>query len=174
MERLVAATAAGCVAVYVALGRDARDSVGLARLLRTMGVTLWPLALYSAVDPRDRCSPALALPLAWVGGAWALDTFLMHRGKSAAGHKFATLRLESTSLTALAFGMCGVLRPSEKRHVRLWLLAILGCLTVVLPSHNLEPGSVEEQVFESVQKTALSWCIGFLIAGVALTHSAAD
>ena len=60
----------------------------------------------------------------------------------------------------------------EGPHTHLFLYAVVGCLVLVLPSHNLQEGCVEEQVFESVQKAALVWCIGFLVAGVALSREA--
>ena len=144
----------------------------LASTIRTMGTILWPVVLLSAVPREDHGHPALALPLMWNVLAWVLDAHLLHHAPSHSESVPASLRLEPQSITALTFGLCGLLgaRP-EGRHTHLFLFAVVGCIVLVLPSHNLKPGCLEEQVFESVQKAAIMWCIGLLIAGVVLTRT---
>ena len=60
---------------------------------------------------------------------------------------------------------------TDGRFTHLFVYAVVGALLVVLPSHNLEDDSVAEQIFESTQKAALMWCIGFLVAAVALMQT---
>lgn len=145
-----------------------------ASAVRTVGAALWPAVLFALVPPADRSSPALALPLLWNAAMWALDAHLLHHAPSK-DERPASLRLDSGSLAGLSFGLCGLLGAKpDSRHTNLFLAAIVGCVVLVLPSHNLEPGCVEEQLFESVQKAALMWCVGLLIAGVVLVRTSVD
>ena len=141
-----------------------------ASAIRTLGTLLWPTVLLSVVPTKDHENRALALPLAWGIGAWLLDAQFMHNAPSNDEAHPAALRLDHTSLAPLSFGLCGLLKP-DGQYTHLFLYAVVGCLVLVLPSHNLRHDCVEEQIFESVQKAALIWCIGFLIAGVALVRS---
>ena len=142
-----------------------------AAAIRTAGAALWPAVLFALVPREDRARPALLAPLAWAAAAWALDAHLLHPAPSAQPDKPASLRLEPASLGSLTFGLCGLLGAKpDSRHTHLFIYAIVGSILLVLPSHNLAPGCVEEQWFESVQKAALIWCIGLLVAGVALAR----
>ena len=144
----------------------------LASTIRTAGAIAWPLVLLSVVPHEDHGHGALVAPLAWSLVMWVVDAYLLHHAPSADEERPASLRLDPTSLSGLTFGLCGLLgsRP-DSRYAHLFLYAIVGTIVLVLPSHNLEAGCLEEQIFESVQKAALLWCIGFLVAGVALTRS---
>jgi hypothetical protein len=141
-----------------------------ASTIRTLGTLLWPSVLMAVVPREDHAKRALALPLAWGFGAWLLDAHFMHRAPSDEEDRPATLRLDPLSIAPLSFGLNGLLKPDGK-YTHLFLYAIVGCLVIVLPSHNLRRGCVEEQVFESVQKAALIWCIGFLLTGTALVRA---
>jgi len=46
---------------------------------------------------------------------------------------------------------------------------MLGMMLVVLPSHNIDNDYIEDAIIESVQKAALMWCMGLIVAGVVLT-----
>ena len=100
-----------------------------------------------------------------------IDAHLLHHAPSNSDERLASLRMDPSSLTGLAFGLCGLVgsRPNSE-YSYLFMYAIVGCLLVVLPSHNLEPGCLEEQWFESTQKAALLWCVGTLIAAVFLAR----
>ena len=169
------ATAAGMLVLMRLYAMPARDDAlsvrkSRAALIRTVGALLWPSVLLAAVPRDDHYRRVLALPLAWGVGVWLLDAYLLHHAPSNEDDRPASLRLDPASLTSLSFGLCGLLKP-EGKYTHLFLYAIVGCLVLVLPSHNLQPGCLEEQLFESVQKAALVWCIGFLIAGVALVSA---
>lgn len=143
----------------------------IASLVRTGMALVWPVLLLSFVCPDDKSNSVLLLPLLCSTGFWFIDAQLMHHSPSGQSEKPASLRLEPSSLTGLAFGLCGIVgsRP-ESKYSYLFLYAIVGCLVLVLPSHNLEPGCLAEQLFESIQKGALMWCIGLLLAAVILTR----
>jgi hypothetical protein len=145
----------------------------LVSTIRTAGVVVWPAILFPLIPIDDRGRWAVAAPLLWSVLAWALDAYFVHFAPSS-DDRPASLRFDATSFNALAFGLCGLLgaRP-DGRYTHLFLTAVVGCLLLVLPSHNLQPGCVQEQVFESVQKAALIWCIGILVAAVALARAPA-
>lgn len=139
-------------------------------LLRTYGVLLWPCVLMAILSPSDRTRPVVAVPLLYVLGVWALDAHLLSNAPTAKEGQLPALRLDPTSLGGLTFGVCSLsgVRP-ESKYSHLFLYAVVGTLVAVLPSHNLREGCVEADVIESLQKVALLWCTGLLVAGVALT-----
>ena len=142
-----------------------------AMAIRTGGAVLWPAVLLAMIPREDRGCPALAVPVVFALLVWMLDSFLIACAPSHTADTPASLRFEAAGLAGLSFGLCSLLgNKPESRHTPLFLYAILGCLVLVLPSHNLAPGCVHEQVFDSVQKAALMWCLGLLIAAVALTR----
>lgn len=179
LPRVVSAAGLACVLVvhrthYALASTDVQRRKVLASTLRTVGAVLFPAALLAAVDRADHSSPALLVPLAWVFGAWALDSHLVHHGTPVAPHRMASLRIDPTSVTALSFGLCSLVGArSDSRHVHLVLYAVVGCAIGVMPSHTLHPDSLEAGIFESVQKAILMWCIGFLLAGVGLARTVA-
>ena len=172
MQSVHVASALGAAvvgAVYLVLVHpEDEDAERRARAsaVRTLFAVLWPAVLFASVPEEDRTRVSLALPLAWNAAVWALDAHFLHHAPSKDTAP-ASLRLDPTSIAGLSFGLCGLVKPDSK-HTRLFLAAVVGCLALVLPSHNLEPGCVEEQWFESVQKALLMWCIGLLITGVVL------
>lgn len=144
----------------------------VASAVRTLGVLWWPPLLLRLLPPEDRGKSCVMVPLLWTYATWLLDLHLLHRAPSVDPDTVpATLRFEPTMVTALAFGLSSLTgtRPDGK-YTHLFLYAILGCVVVVLPSHNLAPGCVEALLFESVQKVALQWCVGLMVAGVTLTR----
>jgi hypothetical protein len=173
------ATAAGALAAWRAgVGGAADPRVARADAIRTAGAVLWPAALFALIDAHDRACPAMAAPLLWPLAVWAVDRHLLHHGTAAApagapaGAPLPTLRLEPASVTALAFGVSGLAGArADSRYAHLFLLAVLGCVTVVLPSHNLAPDSPEAVVIDSVQRVALTWCVGLMLAGAVATRA---
>ena len=171
------ASAVGALAVVWAYLNREDDATPLANkraralAIRTCGAVLWPAVLLSMVPAADRSHPVLAVPLLFQWSVWLLDSFLLISAPCKDAETPASLRFEAAGLAGLSFGLCSLLgNKPESAHTPLFLYAILGCLLLVLPSHNLAPGCVHEQIFESVQKTALSWCLGLLVAAVALTR----
>jgi hypothetical protein len=173
-----------CVALYIYINtlktiekhtekveyKTIKKKRALASVIRCIGALVWPLFfMYCVLTKFDRCSTAIVFPLIWNFCMWYLDSYLMHYAPSK-NASTASLKLDPSVITSLSFGLSGLLRGTGTYN-SLFLFSIVGCLIFVLPSHNLEDGCVEEQIFESVQKAALLWCIGVLIAAVALSHN---
>jgi hypothetical protein len=117
--------------------------------------------------------------LLWSAGITLLDGHLLFRGTPGdESARLASVRMDPSCVTGLTFGLCGFLGArADHKYGHVFLYAVVGCLACVLPSHNLEKGSIEEQLIESVQKTVLVGCISLVIAGVGLARlapSAAD
>ena len=176
----VTAAALACVFVVYArvdaqLGDDARARrKALASLIRTVAAVLWPFVLTHVLVPEaDRESCLLCGPILWVTALWCIDSAMMHHSASSDNDETpVSVRLDPGSLTGLTFGLCNLAGSKpDGRHSHLFMSAVLGALLVVLQSHNLAKDCFEAQVFESVQKAALMWCIGLLFTAVVLTRS---
>lgn len=173
---LVAAACTICVAYAYYTSDVSKNELDQRRArsstISTLGALLWPLILFEAVPKEDHGESGLLLPMAWGLLTWWLDMYLLHKAPGNTVTKPASLRLEPSSVTALTFGLAGILGAKPHcRHINLFLYAIVGCMVLVFPSHTLQPDCVQQQVFEDVQKVALGWCIGLLLAGVVLIKS---
>lgn len=172
---VVGAVCVTCVHIFVAADEQDVSALDrkkrLAASIRTVGAVLWPAFMLNVVPPEDRCNPRLVMPLLWNVLAWSIDIHLLRNSRSRDDGTLAALRFDPGPLTGLAFGMSGLLgsRP-DSTYTHLFMYAILGCFILVLPSHNLEPGCTEEQIFDSVQKSALMYCTGLLITAIVLTR----
>ena len=143
----------------------------LAVAIRTTASALWPVVLMSFIQPCDRSNRLLWVPILWNALLHAVDVMMMYTCDSADGKSLPSLKLDMASLTGLGFGLCSLLgsRPDSK-YAHLFLYAIFGCFLLVFPSHNLSHDCVVAQVFDSVQRSALLYCTGILVAAVVLTR----
>ena len=138
--------------------------------IRSCGVILWPYIMFMFVPDKMSHIPACLLPILWVFGAYALDIFLMFHGESSVENKPAGLKIEPSVIFATAFGMCGFIGTKADGPLgHAVIAALIGCVLTAMPSHNLKVGSREEQMFESIQKTIVLWCLGLLVLGVSLS-----
>lgn len=138
--------------------------------IRSVGALAFPSILFAMLPACDRGCRASVLPIAWVLSIHMLDMHILFRGRSSTDD-VASVRLDPQSVTALTFGLCAFLGTrSDSKYGGLFLLAVVGCITAVMPSHNLEKSCVEADVIDSVQKAAIINCIGLLIAGVTMTR----
>ena len=143
----------------------------LTHTVRTLGALAWPSVLLSLVAPEDRACRALLAPVAWPLGVWLVDAWLLGRARAAAEGQVPSLRFDPASVTALSFGLGGMLGARVgSKYVHLFLVAILGCGMLALPSHNLAD-CAERALLEAVQRTLVVWCIGLLAAGATLTRA---
>ena len=173
---LVALVGVACV-VDLFVRTPAHDALSqkraLASTVRAIGAILWPSLLFAVVPADSHHELILVVPLLWNTLVWAIDAYLLHHAIPSDADKspFASVRFDHSSLAGFAFGLCSLAgsRPDSK-YTHIFMYAILGCLTVVLPSHNLKPGCWEDQLFENVQRTVLTWCIGLVMAAVLLTR----
>ena len=165
------------VAAFRTAWKDSDDSLAKSRALaggiRSTFAVLWPAVLLRVVCSDDRTND-LWVPILCTWGLWLLDALLLFCGPPAVENTPASLRLEPSYVTGMAFGLCSIVgsRPDGK-HSHLFVLAVIGCLVFVLPNHTMASDSVAAHVFESVQKGALWWCVGFLITGVVLARKVA-
>lgn len=167
---------AGLIVVSRAMQHEEMDvhaTRTVSMVIRSFGPLLWPGILSALVTRRDRACRAMWLPTAWLLGTWLVDMMLLAYGESTEpGVTPAMLRLDPASVTAIGFGLSGLAGArADTPHVHLFLTAIVGCVAVVLPSHNLKRGSRADVVFGNVQRVVLVWCIALLISGVALTRA---
>jgi hypothetical protein len=139
--------------------------------LRTCGNMCIPLVLMVSIPEKDkRCNATLPAVL-WIFFIHLIDSHLLFHVESSSDDRPASIRMEPSCITGLTFALCGYIGArSDHKYGHLFLYAVVACLACVLPSHNMRTGSVEEQVFESVQKSVLFSCISFLIAGVCLVQ----
>ena len=142
-----------------------------ASFIRAFGAILWPILLFSIICKDDVSNKVLVVPLLINAVIWFLDSRLMNGAKSNDKDTITSLRIDASALTGLGLAMSSLVgsRPNSK-YTHLFLYSIVACFLVVLPSHNLEQGCLEAQIFESVQKSVLLWCICSIIAAVVLTR----
>ena len=138
---------------------------------RTTAAAMWPSFLMSLLQPEDRDAGLLWLPLAWNVVVYAVDLVLLCSCEAADGHSLPALKLDTSGVTGLGFGLCSLLGSrADSKYGYLFLYAIFGCFLLVFPSHNLPPDCPAAHVFDSVQRSALTWCTGVLVAAVVLTR----
>lgn len=136
-----------------------------------LGTGLWPILLSVAIGRSEpltsSCNRRLWIPYAWPFLVGMADILLLHTGVSQ-----GPLRFEPTSVTALAFGLCGVLGGrNDSQFIHLFLLAVLGCVLGVMPHVDYkDKESHGAKTVRILQRTMLVWCIGFMVAGVLLMH----
>lgn len=170
---LVYSSVAGLVCVSLVAARaysltndsDCKRKI-LAGGIRTFVANLFPLMIYG-IGKGAICTPAIL----WVLISNLVDSYFMWNVEGNDPSRLASLKLEPTVITSLTFSLCVYLNAkADHKYGDLFLFAIMGCLLCVLPSHSMKPGCVEEQVFESVQKSMLFNCVGVLVAGVCLVR----
>jgi hypothetical protein len=177
MYALGATTIVGIVCIIVASTiayQNVQDPLKrkkiIAGCIRSSMTNMFPLFLFTLLPNNDRMCEACIAPIVWVCLANVADSYLMFCAQSN-DRRPASVRMDPQCITGLTFGLCAYLgTKSNDKYGHLFLYAILGCLTCVLPSHNLPMETVEAQIIESVQKSFMFGCIGLLIAGVTLTR----
>jgi uncharacterized membrane protein len=167
----------GLVVVGLAIQQmplETMDSItcrrAIASSIRTAGCVAWPALLFYLVPCEDHGRGVMIVPLLWMMLMWMLDMKLLYTSESNGLGIPASLRFEPNMLTGLTFGLCGLVgaRP-DGNYTHLFLYAVVGCLLIVTPSHNLKDDSIDEMIFESIQKIVLFWCLGLLLTGVVLS-----
>ena len=112
---------------------------------------------------------ALLAPVAWPLGV--ARRRLAARPRAAAGRARCSAALRPRERDrALLRPRRDARRARRQRGVHLFLVAILGCGMLALPSHNLAD-CAERALLEAVQRTLVVWCIGLLAAGATLTRA---
>lgn len=178
MSLLLTTTTIGILCVEVAAYTkycQVEDSMKRRRVLcgclRTCGNMLIPSVLFFLLPKEDRSCDAVVPAVLWVALVNLVDSYMLFHAESASEDRPASIRMEPTCITGLTFALCGYIGArSDHKYGHLFLYAVIACLACVLPSHNMKPGTLEEQIFESFQKSVLFGCISLLIAGVCLVQ----
>jgi uncharacterized membrane protein len=101
-----------------------------------------------------------------------LDISLMHYAEAEDPKQHAMLRIDASALTGISLAVRGLL-GTQRDYSHLFLMSIMTCFLVVLPTHNLAENCFEAQIFESVQKSVLLWCVGGILTAVVLASNVA-
>lgn len=144
----------------------------VAMLVRACAMGLWPAVLAASLCAEDRRSFGVWVPVLFQTLLGTMDLVVLRWGPSNSNTRPAMIRYETMGIAGLIFGLSGLVgnRPDSK-YSHLFLYAVLGCLVLVLPTHNMDDASDASQWFDSVQKAALSWCISLLVAAIVFTRS---
>lgn len=146
-------------ALLLARNRKIRPQQRASLLIRGIGAGIFPHALASLV-PRP---PLVAL--LWNVLSFALDVIV---GIQSGPRK---ITFHPQHFTGIAFGLASMVgcKP-ETPHSRLFMYAILLCFLVVIPSHDFPAETHEAAVFDALQTTALHWCVGLVLAAIAVAR----
>ncbi|OUU49630.1 MAG: hypothetical protein CBC12_07345 [Candidatus Puniceispirillum sp. TMED52] len=178
MDNLSITTGVGLICVILAFHRkyfeekDVRKKRKiLCGCLRTCGNMCIPLILMASIPTGDKKCAAVLPGILWIFAMNMIDSYLLFNVESSSDDRPASIRMEPSCITGLTFALCGYIGArSDHKYGNLFLYAVIACLACVLPSHNMKMGSIEEQIFESFQKSVLFACISFLMTGVCLVQ----
>lgn len=174
MDLTCAAAAAGVLVLTHRKLTEETKHKDIASSIRTAGVLLWPSFLRRFLTTKEMCAPSMLLAHSYVVGFWALDSHFLHKFPMQEDSTMCSLRLDASALTSLSFGMSALIastcRTDGKSYTRLLKFAVLGCLTLVFPTHNAPRDSMEAVVLENAQRVFLHWFVGLFIASVVLSR----
>lgn len=160
-----------------------RDAVGRKQFLhttRSVTATLWPLMLsFFAQGSNAACVwPSLV----WMFVVWWLDVRrLTHTQTSTAETTSAEIanmlqrgvRLEPTTLSALTFGLCGLVGArSDTYHTKYIVYALVACILVVLPHVEMSAEDPMSLLIAEVQRAVLIHGIATIVTCICLTRTA--
>lgn len=142
-----------------------RTSSNYALTMRAVMVALWPAILLSLLDPEDHGDLAIIPSLLWMLVVWAVDSYSLLTGTSRG------VRIEPSTITALSFGLCGLVGArADSKYVHLVVYGLLLCVMFVLPTHNVPKDDPLCDVLDELQRGILVWAIALVITGISLTR----
>lgn len=188
MEQSVVVSLVGTIAVIVSYIRarppgssfPPRDAVGRTQFLhtaRSVTATSWPLVLSSFAAGAD---VACVWPsVVWMFLVWWLDVRrLTHTQTTESTTTDISnmlqrgVRMEPTMLTALTFGLCGLVGArSDTRYTKYIVYALVACILVVLPNVEMSVEDPMSPVISEVQRAVLIHGIATVITCVCLTRT---
>lgn len=140
-------------------------------MYKSIGIALWP-AVFTFLIPRQDQTRQTILPFLWPVIIWMCDVYLIMFGTPQPPYDVAMMRIEPTTVSSMAFALYGFVGGNmmhERSHV--FMYSILACIAFAFPSHNLTPGSEEEVIVETFQRSITSMCMGLIFTGVAINHA---
>lgn len=188
MDQSVVVSLVGTLAVAVSYLRarprgspfPPRDAVGRVQFLhtaRSLTATLWPLVLSSFAQGAD---VACVWPsVVWMYLVWWLDVRrLTHTATSDPTSADMSnmlrrgVRMEPTMLTALTFGLCGLVGArSDTQYTKYIVYALVACILVVLPNVETSVEDPMSPLVSEVQRAVLLHGIATVVTCVCLTRT---
>jgi len=188
MEQSVVVSLVGTIAVVVSYLRarpsgspfPPRDAMGRTQLLhttRSVTATLWPLVLSSFAQGAN---VACVWPsVVWMLLVWWLDVRRLTDPTTADGTTTDIsnmlrrgVRMEPTMLTALTFGLCGLVGARSDTHYTKYIVyAVVACILVVLPNVELSVEDPMSPLISEVQRAVLIHGIATVVTCVCLTRT---
>ena len=190
MEQSVVVSLVGTIAVIVSYLRarppgapfPPRDAVGRTQFLhttRSVTATLWPFVLSSfAKGANVTC----VLPsVVWMFVVWWLDVRRLTHTQTTTAETTTTdisnmlrrgVRMEPTMLTALTFGLCGLVGARSDTHYTKYIVyALVACILVVLPNVEMSVEDPMSPLISEVQRAVLIHGIATVVTCVCLTRT---
>lgn len=184
MEHAVVVSLVGTVAVVVSYLRarppgspfPPRDAAGRVQFLhtaRSVTATSWPLVLSSFARGADI---ACVWPsVVWMVLVWWLDVRRLTDAEETteiSNMLRRGVRMEPTMLTALTFGLCGLVGArSDTRYTKYIVYALVACILVVLPNVELSVEDPMSPLVSEVQRAVLIHGIATVVTCVCLTRT---
>lgn len=188
MKQTVVVSLVGTIAVIVSYLRarppgssfPPRDVVGRTQFLhtaRSVTATLWPLVLSSFATSAD--VTCVWPSVVWMFLVWWLDVRRLSATTSTetASTEISNMlqrcvRMEPTMLTALTFGLCGLVGArSDTRYTKYIVYALVACILVVLPNVEMSAEDPVSPLISEVQRAVLIHGIATVVTCVCLTRT---
>ena len=190
MDQSVVVSLVGTIAVVLSYIRarspDApfppRDATGRAQFLhtaRSVTATTWPLVLSTFAKGANA---ACVWPsVVWMFVVWWLDVRRLSDAQTTTTETATTdlsnmlrrgVRMEPTMLTALTFGLCGLVGArADTRYTKYIVYALVACILVVLPNVEMSVEDSMSPVISEVQRAVLIHGIATVVTCVCLTRT---
>jgi hypothetical protein len=159
-----------------------RDAVGRTQFLhtaRSVTATSWPLVLSSFAAGAD--VSCVWPSVVWMFLVWWLDVRRLTDTQTTAAETTTTevsnmlrrgVRMEPTMLTALTFGLCGLVGArSDTRYTQYIVYALVACILLVLPNVEMSPEDPMSPLISEVQRAVLIHGIATVVTCVCLTRT---
>jgi hypothetical protein len=185
MNQSVVFSIVGTIAVVVSFIRaqplgssfPPRDAVGRMRFLhtaRSVTATSWPLVMSSFAQGAN---VACVWPsVVWMLVVWWLDVRRLTHPDTSTTESSNMLRrgvrMEPTMVTALTFGLCGLVGArSDTRYTKYIVYALVACILVVLPHVEMSVEDPMSPLISEVQRAVLIHGIATVVTCVCLTRT---
>ena len=128
-------------------------------------LVVWPFAWKVLFGECVSATPALI----WPGVAMLAEmhSVLYMPSSAQEGSKRNVLYMDANTICSVTLALSGALGAyTDKKKLKLFLTAIVGCFAFVMPFPNMPPSTTEHLVLEVVQKAILLYSTGILLGGI--------
>lgn len=138
----------------------------------TIGAVVWPIVWYFLVGPEAVSkSPLSVIGLVWTPCLLGLDMLFLHQNPE--DRPTQSVSYDANGISSLAFALGSLLVTNiGKNFARAASPLLSSCIFLicafVLPSFGTRSKSAETAAMQSIQKVALSYCIGLLLSTVGI------